>query len=133
MEAPPLPPAWTADLPVSEGWYEFFDPVHGIWALVQVRTVAGELAVRAPRCPDWWIPVARWQRPCLRLSRWRGPLPVPDALPEGFGAEVGEEARGASPQAPPPAPGRPPDPAAGPAGFWIGAGLWLALGLALAV
>lgn len=81
-EPSPSPPAWTPDPPSVPGFYEFFDPHHRLHQLMEVRRVRGQLAVRIPRARNWWLPLVAWQRPCLKHSRWRGPLRVPDALPE---------------------------------------------------
>jgi hypothetical protein len=85
-------PGWTDRLPEEPGVYDFFDPFHRVRCLLQVRRLGGGLAVRVPGADGWSLPMEAWRRPCLRFSRWRGPLAVPAVLPADVGREGGSAA-----------------------------------------
>lgn len=74
---------WTRRLPTETGYYELWDPRHGVNFIVRVcKTACGKLLVRNPRRPAYGMPLANWKKPCLRMTHWLGPIRVPTHVPE---------------------------------------------------
>ena len=78
---------WTAQLPARPGWFEIWDGRRSVNRLVRVfRAENGELAVaNTCRCRHAFY-LRMWLLPCFQGTVWRGPVEVPDHLPEDVGA-----------------------------------------------
>ena len=82
--------AWTAERPQQSGYYEIWDPRRGINRIVRVfQSRGGGLAVRNFCSCKYAFLLDMWALPCFGGTHWRGPLLVPDSLPETFGTTAG--------------------------------------------
>ena len=74
--------AWTDRLPAQAGFYEVWDPHRQINRIVRVfKTPNGALAVKNFCQCRYAFLVQMWRLPCFKDTHWRGPIHVPDGLP----------------------------------------------------
>ena len=75
--------SWTSCLPVTQGFYELWDPHLGVHMLVYTfYSRGGCLAVRNPCGCVAAFRVEMWTTPHFHAAHWRGPIKVPAMLPE---------------------------------------------------